>query len=265
MLIDGPQVPGTWSPRLNIWGFGAPTAPCAPNPKVPGTWELQGTFSAAFRVPDEQQVDVSSQDGHPEKFLLVTQRERDRFRSAMAPAIRLPMNFRSIGRLLALAFVLALGLGGCSGASFSGSVYRGPGYAFRVPTPPNSWKQIDVDGKALSFVDEANGALIAASGRCKVDGEDVPLKSLVQHLFLQFTDREVISEETVPFDGREAIHTIVTAKLDGVPKQFDVWILKKDGCVYDLYLITEPADFEQAAGPFREFVHGFATVPADDD
>lgn len=232
-------------------------------PKVPGTWGTGATFLPAFGVLAEQQVDVSSQDGHPEKFLLVTQRERDRFRSAMGAAIRLRMNFRSIGCLVVLA--LAFGLGGCSGASFSGSVYRGPDYAFRVPPPPSSWKQIDLDGKALSFVDESNGALIAASGRCKVDGEDVPLKSLVQHLFLQFTDREVISEEIVPFDGREAIHTVLTAKLDGVPKQFDVWILKKDGCVYDLYCITDPADFEQAVGPFREFVHGFATVPADDD
>lgn len=211
---------------------------------------------------DRQQVDVSSQDGHADKFLRVTQRERDSFRSAMGAAIRLPKKFRSIGWFLILAF--ALGVGGCTGASFSGSVYHGSGFAFRVPPPPASWKRIDVDGQALSFVDEANGALIAASGRCKVDGEDVPLRSLVQHLFLQFTDREVVSEEVVPFDGREALHTIVIAKLDGVPKQFDVWVLKKDGCVYDLYFIADPADFNAAVEPFREFVQGFATVGPND-
>jgi hypothetical protein len=244
-----PKVPGTFGPTNE--------------PKVPGTFEPGRPFRSALGVLKVQQVDVSSQDGHPQKFLLVRRAERDRFRSAMGAAIRLRMNLRLIGCLLVFAF--AVSIGGCTGASFSGSVYRGPGYAFRVPTPPSSWKQIDLDGKALSFVDESNGALIAASGRCKVDGEDVPLKSLVQHLFLQFTDREVISEEVVPFDGREAIHTVITAKLDGVPKQFDVWILKKDGCVYDMYFITDPADFEQAVGPFREFVHGFATVPTDDD
>ena len=212
--------------------------------------------------PDPQQPDVSSQDGHPQKFLAVVQRERDSFRSAMGAVIRLPTKFRSIGCFLILAF--ALGVSGCTGASFSGSVYRGSGYAFRVPPPPASWKRIDVDGQALSFVDEANGTLIAASGRCKVDGEDVPLRSLVQHLFLQFTEREVVREEIVPFDGREALHTIVIAKLDGVPKQFDVWVLKKDGCVYDLYCIADPKHFDDAVGPFREFVQGFATVRPDD-
>jgi hypothetical protein len=178
----------------------------------------------------------------------------------MGAAIRLASRFRSIGWFLIFALV---GMSGCTGASFSGSVYRGEGFAFRVPETPSSWKRIEVDGKALSFVDESNGTLVAASGRCKVDGEDVPLRSLVQHLFLQFTEREVVLEEVVPFDGREAMHTVVTAKLDGVPKQFDVWVLKKDGCVYDLYCIADPANFEEAVGPFRKFVQGFATVPPD--
>jgi len=156
-------------------------------------------------------------------------------------------------------------MGGCTGATFRGSVYRGEGFAFRVPEPPSTWKRIEVDGKALSFVDASSGTLVAASGRCKVDGEDVPLRSLVQHLFLQFTERDVVLEEVVPFDGREAMHTVVLAKLDGVPKQFDVWVLKKDGCVYDLYCIADPAEFDDAVGPFRTFAQGFSTVRVDAD
>jgi hypothetical protein len=151
-------------------------------------------------------------------------------------------------------------VGACAGPTFNGTVYRGKDFAFRVPTPPSSWKRIEAGGDALAFHDEQHDAMIATSGRCKVDGEDVPLRSLVQHLFLQFTEREVVSEEVVPFDGREALHTVVLAKLDGVPRQFDVWILKKDGCVYDLYFFAPPAEFEAAVGPFREYVQGFSTV-----
>jgi hypothetical protein len=227
-----------------------------------GEWRMVRDPVSKQTCSPQQQVDVSSQDGHAAKFLVVVQRERDRFRCAMGAAIRLPSKFRSIGRFLILAG--ALFVGGCAGPSFTGSVYRGSGYAFRVPQPPASWKRIDLDGKALSFVDDTSGAIVAASGRCKIDGEDVPLRSLVQHLFLQFSEREVVSEEIVPFDGREAMHTLVIAKLDGVPKQFDVWVLKKDGCVYDLYFIVDPANFNDGVEPFRQFVHGFATVPADD-
>lgn len=169
---------------------------------------------------------------------------------------------RRRGATSALALLFPLLVIGCGGPTFQGSVYRGRGYAFRVPSPPAAWKRIEVDD-ALAFEDTQTNAMIAASGRCKVDGEDVPLRSLAQHLFLQFTEREVQVEEVVPFDGREALHTVVTAKLDGVPRQFDVWVLKKDGCVYDLYCIADPARFQDAAGPFRDFVRGFATVPAE--
>ena len=78
-----------------------------------------------------------------------------------------------------------------------------------------------------------------------------------------FTDRQEATSEVVPLDGREALHTILMAKLDGVPKKFDVWVLKKDGCVYDLYLIAPPDRFDASVGEFRRFVGGFATVSSD--
>jgi hypothetical protein len=183
-------------------------------------------------------------------------RDGRRARGSFGAAMRFG---RRRGATFALVLLL-LGLIGCGGPTFEGSVYRGRGFAFRVPPPPASWKRIEVGDDALAFEDTQTSAMIAASGRCKVDGEDVPLRSLTQHLFLQFTERDVQVEEVVPFDGREALHTVVVAKLDGVPRQFDVWVLKKDGCVYDLYCIADPARFQDAAGPFRDFVRGFATV-----
>lgn len=201
---------------------------------------------------------ASSQDGHERRLEAELRSDRDSVRPAMGWSPR--KKARRLGLVVALAFVA---ITGCGGPSFEGSVYRGRDFAFRVPSPPASWKRIDVGGEALAFEDRETDAMIAASGRCKVDGEDVPLRSLSSHLFLQFTDREVVSEEVVPFDGREALHTVVIAKLDGVPRQFDVWVLKKDGCVYDLYCIVAPARFAEASGPFRSFVQGFATVPAE--
>ena len=117
---------------------------------------------------------------------------------------------------------------------------------------------------ALTFDDPQTGAMIAVNGRCDRDGEDVPLRSLTKHLFLQFTSVEVNTEEVVPFDGREAMHSVMLAKLDGVPKKFDVWVLKKDGCVYDLLLIADPARFEAGLEAFGRLVRGFATLSADD-
>lgn len=160
----------------------------------------------------------------------------------------------------ALLVLSAAGLFAGCGAAFDGTVYRGEGFAFRVPERPASWERIEAQGTALAFRDARGGATIAVNGRCGKGEDDVPLAALTRHLFFQFTEREASVEEVVPFDGREALHTVMTAKLDGVAKRFDVWVMKKDGCVYDLYLIAAPEQFEAAAGDFRKFVSGFATV-----
>lgn len=163
----------------------------------------------------------------------------------------------------AILVLAALGLASGCVPTFDGTVYRGNGFAFRVPERPSGWQPIRAEGTALAFRDASAGATIAVNGRCGKDAEDVPLAALTQHLFIHFTERQASVEEVVPFDGREALHTVMTAKLDGVPKKFDVWVMKKDGCVYDLYLIAAPEQFDATVGEFRKFVGGFATVSGD--
>jgi len=151
-------------------------------------------------------------------------------------------------------------LGGCGGPQFDGTTYHAGNVAFRVGPTPSTWRRIEVSHGALAFRDDGRDATIAVTGRCGVDGEDVPLSALTQHLFLSFTEREILEQKVVPLDGREAMNTVLSAKLDGVPKKFDVWVLKKDGCVYDFLYIVRPDRFDQGVTEFDRFVQGFATV-----
>jgi hypothetical protein len=160
--------------------------------------------------------------------------------------------------------VAALAVAACGGPTFDGTVYRGTDIAFRIPPAPASWKRFSVAGTAVTYRDDENAATIAVNGRCRNE-DDVPLGSLTQHLFLQFTNREILKQDVVPFDGREAMHTVLSAKLDGVPKMFDIWVLKKDGCVYDLLFIADPARYAAGEPAFTRMVRGFSTLPADAD
>lgn len=170
---------------------------------------------------------------------------------------------RGGGWMACAGLALLLGSNACASApQLEGNLYRGEGFSFRF-TPPDDegtgWRRLD-HTHALAYRHDGQQASILVHGRCDLDSDDVPLVALKNHLFLQFTEREVHEEEVVPFDGREALHTELTAKLDGVPMRYDVWVLKKDGCVYDLLYTAPPTTFASGHGIFQRLVEGFATV-----
>lgn len=144
----------------------------------------------------------------------------------------------------------------CAGSHFNGTAYDDGNMRFHTGPVPTAWRAIEADGTLLAFHDDRVAATVAVNGRCGIDGDDVPLASLTQHLFLQFTERERQSQRELTLDGRAALRTELDGKLDGVPKHFVVYVLKKDGCVYDFWRIGEAGG---DVADFDGFVTGFAT------
>ena len=124
---------------------------------------------------------------------------------------------------------------------------------------PESWERIDIPENDVAWHDRTTDAVIHVDHSCAA-GQDVPLPSLVQHLLIGFTDREYVSEDNVPFDAREARHAVVRARLDGVAMMVELYVLKKDGCVFDIGIAATPARFDQTRASFDAFAHGFGTV-----
>lgn len=151
---------------------------------------------------------------------------------------------------------------GC-GSSFNGHIYRDSRMAFSVGRVPGSWKPIEVTRALLAFRDADADATIAINGRCGEDGDDVPLAALTKHLFLMFTEQQIMNQSVVPMDGREAMRTQLFAKFDGVRKAFVVYVLKKDSCVYDFMYVGAPEGFEHGVGNFDQFVRGFHTMSTE--
>jgi len=159
---------------------------------------------------------------------------------------------RIAGLLLLFIFTTA-----CGGSSFDGQVYRNGDVQFRVGPVPPSWHPIEATGALLAFRDDEDAATVAVTGRCGLDGDDVPLEALTHHLFLQFTGRELVSQNRIDLDGRAALRTEMLAELDGVKKHYLVYVLKKDGCVYDFLYVSPGTDGQNE---FERFVRGFGTL-----
>lgn len=165
---------------------------------------------------------------------------------------------------LAVALASAFGAGACASVrAFDGRVYRSGPVAFELREIPTGWRRIDLDAadvRSLSFRDDANESSVVVTARCGRRGDDAPLEALTNHLLIGTTEREFLKEDTIPFDGREARHTVVRAKLDGVSMTYSLFVLKKDGCVYDFVRVAPPAKFEAGASSFQRFVSGFHTL-----
>lgn len=158
-----------------------------------------------------------------------------------------------------MAAALGLVISCASGPRYDGQIYQSEKLSFRTGPAAEGWERIDTSHGLLAFRGEQAHATVLVNGRCGLDGDDVPLPALTAHLFLRFTERQIDEETLLPFDGREALRTVMTAKLDGVPMRFEAVVLKKNGCVYDFVLITPPESFDSARPGFERFVDGFHT------
>jgi hypothetical protein len=162
------------------------------------------------------------------------------------------------------AFALAIAACGGTTQHFDGAVYKDEKVAFRVPAVPPEWRRIDVSDASIAFRDDTHDASILLNARCGRRDDDTPLRALTQHLILGTTERVFDLEETIPFDAREALHTVMRAKLDGVVMTYDIYVMKKDGCVYDFVYVAAPDRFAEGAPTFESFVKGVHTMPVSD-
>jgi hypothetical protein len=164
----------------------------------------------------------------------------------------------SLGPCLFLWVSVAGGCGG--GATFSGGTYRDAEATYQVGRVPAGWETVDVAGQNdLAWSNRDLAAVIQVNASCDPD-LDIPLEALRNHLVIGFTEREVREERRVPLDRREALRTHLVAKLDGVPREMVLTILKKDGCVYDFALVAPPGPrFGRALPDYDLLLGGFRT------
>lgn len=158
-----------------------------------------------------------------------------------------------------IALVALLSSCGAS-SSFDGRLFRDSEASFEIGELDDNWKRVDVGGdNDLAFASAVHDAVVQVNASCD-PALDIPLEALTAHLLIGSTERQERSAELEPLDGREALHTHVLARFDGVPRELYLVVIKKDGCVYDFALVAPVgAQFEAARGDFLRVVDGFRT------
>lgn len=157
-----------------------------------------------------------------------------------------------------MPLVLALtALAGCRHVGFEDSTFTKQDTRYHVGPLGKGWHRIFLEDNDLAFSEDGRtGRAIAVNSTCK-GHDDPPLAVLTRHLLMGFTDRQQESEKLIPMDEREAMRSHHTARLDGVPVELELVVLKKDGCVYDFSYVAPAGQAAARMGDFDAVLAGF--------
>jgi hypothetical protein len=160
-------------------------------------------------------------------------------------------------RSVLLALALAATLPACAGHLREG-VYSQGSVRFRIGLVAPTWQLLSLAGNDVAYISRDSPHALAVNATCE-DHDDPPLDVLTRHLLMGFSDRQTLSQSRSMLDGREALRTHVSAKLDGVPVELLLVVLKKDGCVYDFTYLSPAGRLEERVAAFEQILASFKT------
>jgi len=122
------------------------------------------------------------------------------------------------------------------------------------------WLLVRKEDGAVGFFSPAGGGVVEAKATCRDDAEAAPLSSLTNQLLIGYTDRRVRAVERLLLDGHETLHSVIETKLDGLNVILDLYVTRRNGCIYDLSYAAAPGRYGDGLPAFRRFVAGFAAA-----
>ncbi|MFZ9887233.1 MAG: hypothetical protein ACO3JL_07005 [Myxococcota bacterium] len=167
--------------------------------------------------------------------------------------------FRVCYRILVAPLLLCWALSpalGCGRTSLDRGVFRNDQVHYRITEPATPWRQVRVQTADATWLHDDLSASLLVNSHCE-GVQDAPLSSLANELLIGFTERVVLQETRFELSRREALERELTARLDGVPRQLKVLVIKKDGCVYDVVLSSPPEHFAAATAGYEALRAGF--------
>jgi hypothetical protein len=159
-----------------------------------------------------------------------------------------------------LALVAPLMLCACPTGALRGVVFEKPQVSYRVAVPSaEAWRQVGFAENDLAWAANGGAQMLSINATCGDHG-DPSLEVLTNHLVMGFTERELKSRKELQVDGRDALDSHYQAKLDGVPIELRLLVLKKNGCVHDITYVAPVGHYEARLAAFDQLVEGFAQV-----
>lgn len=143
-----------------------------------------------------------------------------------------------------IALLLAcLSLLGCVSTQITNNTVKNRHAYYGMQPLPESWQKKSFRGAELFFEHKSSDAQIYLSSQCE-KLSDSPLEALTSQALSGMGRYEIISQEKVKVDDREALVSKINVKLDGVSRLLKIMVLRKNRCVFDaVFSSSESAQY----------------------
>jgi hypothetical protein len=163
-----------------------------------------------------------------------------------------------IGIIIFFLLLFSYGLPGCG---LSGPLRTDPkAKIFETGSLGPNWKKAALEGEESSadfiYVNQKTSAYIAVNSMCK-RYPDSSLASLSKQLMGPMSNAEIIAQEKLMIDEREALSTRSKGLLDGVAVEAKFVVVRKNECIFDFSLVAGKRIFDEDEEDFDRLVKGF--------
>lgn len=173
----------------------------------------------------------------------------------MLPERAFRVKFPFVFGVACLWVVGGVGLCGCR-TGLQDGVFSKSGVRYEIGSAPPGYTSVTFADNDVAFESKGTGQSMAVNSTCH-GYDDVSVPVLMHHLLMGFTEVEEVDRQTVPLDGRDSLQAHVRAKLDGVPVEMKLAVMKKNGCVFDLSYVSPPARYADGVGAFENLLKQF--------
>lgn len=154
--------------------------------------------------------------------------------------------------ILPLTFI---GLTGCVNLSLpTGSGKQAQGVKFTAPASP--YQNLSTDVADRAWVSSKTGNTISFLSDC--GGKmDPTLQQLQSESLNVLSKLKIEDEQTIPYNGRQAMVATASGDLDGIAIKMKVLNLKKNSCNYNLSYTAISQHFDKELSQFQSFINEF--------
>ena len=143
-----------------------------------------------------------------------------------------------------LLLTLFIVISSCS--TDSGAYKKSPSVVNLVKSDvPAPWVEMNAEGSDYALRNKKTKSIFLFNSACR-KYEASSLSSLTSSILSGIDDLQIIKQETVYYQEREAAEVSASGKLDGVVRFFRIVTIQKNNCIYDYVLIsTSPKNLEE--------------------